>query len=259
MCKEQGKGGGHRSVRGPVSAVPIRCRNRGHWHSPDASLLAADVSATAAAGRHDDALHGECVDSALRPDAQTRAGGSAHTHPHNKCCRDRNGCRSSPAPHNAGSCRADSSARPAPAMPLPKHWTVLGQGRHKGPAQAPFPGTAHRGLGGSDANLETLGPRFFDLSSRAYRRRRRAPRRRPIKSKTICRRWRQTALLRYQGKNSVIRTDTDEINQPRIARDNQQPKNAPIARKARVSTAINSSRTLVMNVPIARSIFPPAA
>lgn len=48
--------------------------------------------------------------------------------------------------------------------PLPKHWTVLGQGRHKGPAQAPFPGTAHRGLGGSDANLETLGPRFFDLS-----------------------------------------------------------------------------------------------
>jgi hypothetical protein len=125
-------------------------------------------------------------------------------------------------------------------MPLPKHWTVLGQGRHKGPAQAPFPGTAHRGLGGSDANLETLGPRFFDLSSRAYRRRRGAPQWRRIKSKTICRRWRQTALLQYPGKNSVIRTDTDQINQPRIARDNQQQKNAPIARKARDSTAINN-------------------
>jgi hypothetical protein len=164
VCKEQGKGGAHRSVPGSVSAVAIRCRNRGVGHSPDASLLAADASATAVAGRHDDALHGGYVDSALRLDARTRAGGSAHTHPHNKCCRDRNGCRSAPAPHNAGSCRADSSARPAaPAMPLPKHWTVLGQGRHKGPAQAPFPGTAHRGLGGSDANLETLGPRFFDL------------------------------------------------------------------------------------------------
>ena len=177
MCKEQGKGGGHRSVPGSMSGVPIRCRNRGHWHSPDASLLAADVSATAAAGRHDDALHGGYVDSALRLDDATRAGESAHTRPHSRYCRDRSGCRSAPAPHNAGSCRADSSARPAPAMPLPKHWTVLGQGRHKGPAQAPFPGTAHRGLGGSDANLETLGPRFFDLSSRAYRRRRRAPRR----------------------------------------------------------------------------------
>ena len=52
-----------------------------------------------------------------------------------------------------------------PQRPLPKHWTALGQGRHKGPAQSPFPGTAHRGLGGSDANLETLGPRFFDLST----------------------------------------------------------------------------------------------
>ena len=38
----------------------------------------------------------------------------------------------------------------------------------------------------------------------------------------------------------MIRTDTDEINQPRIARDSQQLKNAPIARKARVSTAINT-------------------
>ena len=37
----------------------------------------------------------------------------------------------------------------------------------------------------------------------------------------------------------MTRTDTDEINQPRIARDNQQLKTAPIARKARVSTAIN--------------------
>src|ERR1700722_17924662 len=44
---------------------------------------------------------------------------------------------------------------------------------------------------------------------------------------------------RYQGKNSVIRTDTDVINQPRIARDSQQLKTAPIARNARVSTAIN--------------------
>jgi hypothetical protein len=200
VCKEPGRGAGHWSVPGSVSAVPIRCRNRGHWHSPDASLLAADVSASAAAGRHDDALRGGYVDSALRLDAQTHAGGSAHTLPHNKCCRDRNGCRSAPAPHNAGSCRADSSARRAPAMPLPKHWTVLGQGRHKGPAQAPFPGTAHRGLGGSDANLETLGPRFFDLSPRAYRRHCSGPRRGRI-TKTICRRWRQTALLRYQGKN----------------------------------------------------------
>ena len=157
-------GGAHRSGPGSVSAVPIRCRNRCRGHSPDASLLAADASATAVAWRHDDALHGGCVDSALRLDAQTRAAGSAHTLLHNRCCRDRNGCRSAPAPHNAGSCRADSSARPAPAMPLPKHWTVLGQGRHKGPAQAPFPGTAHRGLGGSDVNLETLGPRFCYLS-----------------------------------------------------------------------------------------------
>jgi len=67
-----------------------------------------------------------------------------------------------------------------------------------------------------------------------------APRRRRINTKTICRRWRQIALLRYQGKNPVIRTDTDEINQPQIARDNQQLKTASIARKARVSTAINT-------------------
>jgi len=42
-------------------------------------------------------------------------------------------------------------------------------------------------------------------------------------------------------KESVIRTDTDQINQPRIARGNQRLKSAPIARKARVSTAINSA------------------
>ena len=53
----------------------------------------------------------------------------------------------------------------------------------------------------------------------------------------ICRRWRQTALLRYQGKNSVIRTDTDQINQPRIARDSQQLKNATHRQK---STGLHS-------------------
>jgi hypothetical protein len=42
-----------------------------------------------------------------------------------------------------------------------------------------------------------------------------------------------------KGKNSVIRMDTDQINQQRIPRDNPQLKTAPIARKARVSTAIN--------------------
>lgn len=51
-----------------------------------------------------------------------------------------------------------------PHRPLPKRWTAPGQGRHKGPAQWPIPGTAHRGLGGSDVNLETLGPRFCYLS-----------------------------------------------------------------------------------------------
>ena len=229
----------HRSVPGWLSAVPIRCRNHCRWHSPDASLLAADASATAVAGQHDGARPDGCIDSARWRGGATHAGGSAHTLPHNKCCRDRNGCRSAPAPHNAGSCRADRSARPAPAMPLPKHWTVLGQGRHKGPAQLPFPGTAHRGLGGSDANLETLGPRFFDLSLRAYRRGCSTPRCRRLNTKTFCRRWRQTALLRHQGKSSVIRTGTDKINQPRIARDNPQDKTARITRKARVSTAIN--------------------
>jgi hypothetical protein len=68
------------------------------------------------------------------------------------------------------------------------------KGLHNGLSQ----GTAHRGLGGLDANLETLGPRFFDLSPRAYRRRCRAPRRRRINTMILCRRWRQTALLRYQ-------------------------------------------------------------
>jgi len=193
-------GGAHWSVPGSVSSVPIRCRNRGRWHSPDASLLGGGAPATSSVGRHDGALPGGCVDTGHWRGGATPAWRSVRTPPYNKYCRDRSGCRSAPAPHNSGSCRADSSARPAPAMPLPKHWTVLGQGRHKGPAQAPFPGTAHRGLGGSDANLETLGPRFFDLSSRAYRRRRRTPRHRPINNKIVCRRWRQTALLRYQGK-----------------------------------------------------------
>lgn len=156
--------GAHGSVPGWVSMVAIRCRNQRRRHSPDESLLAADASATVAAGRHDGAPPGGCVGSARWRGGATPAWRSVRTPPYNKYCRDRSGCRSAPAPHNAGSCRADSPARPAPAMPLPKHWTVLGQGRHKGPAQAPFPGTAHRGLGGSDANLETLGPRFFDLS-----------------------------------------------------------------------------------------------
>ena len=38
----------------------------------------------------------------------------------------------------------------------------------------------------------------------------------------------------------MIRTDTDAINQSRIARDNPQHKTAPIPRKARISTAINT-------------------
>ena len=209
-------GGAHRSVPSWVSAVPIRCRNHCRRHSPDASLLAVDVSASAAAGRHDGERLDGCADSARWRGAATHAGRSAHTLPHNKCCRDRSGCRSAPAPHNAGSCRADNSARPAPAMPLPKHWTVLGQGRHKGPAQLPFPGTAHRGLGGSDANLETLGPRFFDLSARAYRRGCSTPRHRQINNKIFCRRWRQIALFRNQGKR---------IGDPNGHRSNQSATN----------------------------------
>lgn len=38
----------------------------------------------------------------------------------------------------------------------------------------------------------------------------------------------------------MIRPDTDEINQPGIAPGNRRLKSAPIARKARVSTAINN-------------------
>jgi hypothetical protein len=87
-------------------------------------------------------------------------------------------------------------------MPLPKHWTVLGQGRHKGPAQSPFPGTAHRGLRGSDANLETLSPRFFDLSPRAYRRGCSAPRHRHIHSQNFCGPWRQTHRQKSAGLNN---------------------------------------------------------
>ena len=164
MCRTPGIGA-HRSVPGCLSWVPIRCRNHYRCHNPDASLPALAAAASAAAGRHDDALRGGCVDSARWRAGATPACGLARTHPRSRCCRDRSGCRSEPAPHNAGSCSAGNSARPAPAMPLPKHWTVLGQGRHKGPARAPFPGTAHRGLGGSDANLETPGPRFFDRSA----------------------------------------------------------------------------------------------
>ena len=40
----------------------------------------------------------------------------------------------------------------------------------------------------------------------------------------------------------MIRPDTDDINQPRLARGNRQLKSAPIARKARVSTAIYNDR-----------------
>ena len=126
VYREPDMGGAHRSVPGSVWAVPIRCRNHCRGHSPDASLLAADAFATAVAGQHDGARPVGCIDSARWRGGATHADESAHTHPHNKCCRDRNGCRPAPAPHNAGSCRADSSARPAPAMPLPKHWTVLG-------------------------------------------------------------------------------------------------------------------------------------
>ena len=141
--------------------------------------------------------------------ATTPACGSERTHRHSKCCHDRSGCKSVLAPHNAGSCRADNSAPRAPAMPLPKHWTVLGQGRHKGPAQAPFPGTAHRGLGGSDANLETPGLRFFDLSLASISQTlQNARTRAPVNRTLFCRRWRQTALLRYQERKSVLRTDT---------------------------------------------------
>jgi hypothetical protein len=45
-----------------------------------------------------------------------------------------------------------------------------------------------------------------------------------------------------RGKESVIRTDTDEINQPGTTRGNQRHKSAPIARKERVSTAINTKQ-----------------
>ena len=41
----------------------------------------------------------------------------------------------------------------------------------------------------------------------------------------------------------MIRPDTDDINQPRLARGNRQLKSAPIARKARVSTAIYKLNT----------------
>ena len=233
--------GAHRSVPGWVSSVPIRCRNRGHRHSPDASLLGVGVSASASVGRHDGARRRGCVDSARWRGGATPAWRSARTHPHNKCCRDHSGCRSAPAPHNVGSCRADSSAARTPAMPLPKHWTVLGQGRHKGPAQAPFPGTAHRGLGGSDANLETLGPRFFDLSPASISQTLRhasAPPNQQQELRTAVRG--RPCHSDIREKESVIRPDTDAINQPRIAHGNQQLKSAPIARKARVSTAINT-------------------
>jgi hypothetical protein len=39
----------------------------------------------------------------------------------------------------------------------------------------------------------------------------------------------------------VIRTDADPITQPQIARGNRRLKSAPIARKSRISTAINTS------------------
>jgi hypothetical protein len=60
----------------------------------------------------------------------------------------------------------------------------------------------------------------------------------------ICRRWRQTALLPIPGeKLGDPNGHTDQINQQRIARHNPQLKTAPIARKARVSAAINNTST----------------
>jgi hypothetical protein len=49
-------------------------------------------------------------------------------------------------------------------------------------------------------------------------------------------------LSDIRENETVIRAVTDEINQPRIARDNSQDKTALVARKERVSTAINNAR-----------------
>jgi hypothetical protein len=116
------------------------------------------------AGPHADAHHGAHAGSGHPRDVPTRVGRSARTHRHNKCSRDRSGCKSALAPRSAGSCRADTSAPAATAMPLPQHWTAPGKSRHKGPAQLPLPGTAHPGTQGSDVNLELLGPRLSKTS-----------------------------------------------------------------------------------------------
>src|SRR5271154_7006286 len=148
-----------------MSGVPIRCRNRGHWHSPDASLLAADVSATAAAGRHDDALHGGYVDSALRLDAATRAGGSARTLAPTVDIAVI-AAAADPHLHRTTPAVVEPIARLAQPPQCPSQDTGQCSGKagikdlHKRLSQA----LRTEGSGGSDANLETLGPRFSDRS-----------------------------------------------------------------------------------------------
>ena len=78
---------------------------------------------------------------------------------------------------------------------------------------------------------------------RAYRRARSAPRHRPINTRPSAADGGRPGYFAIREKESVIRTDTDAINQPGIARGNRRPKSAPIARKARVSTAINTWNT----------------
>ena len=96
------------------------------------------------------------------------------------------------------------------------------------------------GSGVRDVNLQTPGPRFFDLSHPSISQRVQHASRSPSQQDLLPPLAPDRATAISGNKESVRRTDTDEINQPRIARDNQQLQSAPITRKARVSTAINN-------------------
>ena len=88
----------------------------------------------------------------------TRAGECARTPRRSRSGRGRSR-RQMPHLHPAALAvvEPDSSARCSGPNAPPQALDSAGQGGHKGPAHTPFPGAAHRGPGGSDAN-QNPGP-----------------------------------------------------------------------------------------------------
>lgn len=87
-----------------------------------------------------------------------------------------------------------------PQCPSQNTGQCSGKAGIKGPHKRLSQALRTEGSGVRDANLETPGPRFFDRSPASISHRSQRASTPSNQYQPFCRRWRQTGLLRYQGK-----------------------------------------------------------